>query len=289
MSVISSRTKRDILTSWGSAGIAVVGCSPLEVIKMNAQVTPTDNTLRRMFKNVYRIHGIRGYYKGLVASLAAQPGYWTFYWPIYNALKPRYSNADGSIDLHKKIGIVFGSSLVASVAVNPLFVFKTRFQTSVLQQKLDGTPKHPNLTYKKLIQDIASKEGIRGFYKGNLVAQIKNTQMILQMPLFDYFNSAPWNPLEKSNFVLVDRSFVSGVVAKTIASCMVYYPIDCVRTNLRNEVENCSIAHIVKKIYKRPGGLVNFYRGVGVYWISAVPTFGVIMYAYERMQTYFRD
>jgi hypothetical protein len=36
---------------------------------------------------------------------------------------------------------------------------------------------------------MIKKEGIRGFYKGNLVAQFKNTQMVIQMPLFDYFTS----------------------------------------------------------------------------------------------------
>lgn len=279
--MFSQDTKRDIVNSWTKSVGAVALCSPLELIKMNAQVTSSQKTIGSMFKSVYKTHGFKGFYKGLGVSLLAQPGYWTFYLPIYNNLKKRYSNNDGTIDFQKKMGIVFGSSMVASMTVNPLFVFKTRFQTSVLKTKPDGTLKYPKMNYLKMAKDIARKEGIRGFYKGNLVAQIKNTQMIIQMPLYDYLNEHPGNPLKKNNFILFDKSFVSGIVSKTVASCVVFYPVDCIRTNIRDNVQNKSIAQIVKQIYSRPGGALNFYRGVGIYWLSAVPTFGTFMYLYE--------
>ena len=56
------------------------------------------------------------------------------------------------------------------------------------------------------------------------------------------------------------------------------------RTNLRSNVANKSIMQIVRDIYGRPGGIANFYRGVVIYWISAVPTFGVLMYMYENSE-----
>lgn len=280
--MFSKETRRDIFASWGSSGAAVIGCSPLEILKMNAQVTSSKKTIRWMFKDIYRTHGVQGFYKGLKVSLLAQPGYWTFYFPIYNNLKPKFSNKDGTIDIHKKMGIVFGSSLIASMAVNPLFVFKTRFQTSVLKKNTNGTLKYPKLNYWQMAKDISKHEGIRGFYKGNFVAQIKNTQMIIQMPLYDYLNTHPSNPLQKSNIPILDRSFMSGVISKTVASCMIYYPIDCIRTNIRDNIDNKSIMQIVKHIHSKPGGFLNFYRGVGIYWLSAVPTFGMIMYIYEK-------
>jgi hypothetical protein len=173
---------------------------------------------------------------------------------------------------------VFIASCVASLVVNPLFVLKTRFQTTAVLTDA------PQVTYRRLIQNIASGEGVRGFFKGNLVAQVKNTQMVIQMPLFDYLQTAEWNPLGSSNFVMIDRTFVSGVIAKTVASCVIYYPIDSIRTNIRNEVKTQSLYNTIQQIYGRPGGIINFYRGVGVYWISAVPTFGIIMYAYEKLK-----
>jgi dicarboxylate transporter 10 len=282
--LIQEKTKKDIVNSWGSAGLAVVATSPLEVIKMNAQVTSSNISIGSMFKDVYKTHHLKGFYKGLGASILAQPGYWTFYWPIYNNLKDKYS-VNGQLDFSKKMGIIFASSSIASMIINPFFVFKTRFQTSVMEKNTDGTLRNPNMTYKSLIYDMAKKEGIRGFYKGNLVAQFKNTQMMVQMPLYDYINeSGPMNSLfGKSDIILLDKAFLSGVAAKTVASCVLYYPIDSIRTNIRNNVENKSIRTIVKDIYKRPGGLLNFYRGVGIYWISAVPTFGTIMYIYEKL------
>lgn len=285
--LLSQKTQRDIVTSFSSSVISVVACSPLEVLKMNAQVTSANVTVKGLFKDIYKSHGIQGFYKGLGVSVLAQPSYWACYWPIYNTLKVKFQNPGGDINLHTKMGIIFGSSLVSSMAVNPLFVFKTRFQTSVLKKNAYGSVLHPRLSYATLISDIARKEGIRGFYKGNLVAQIKNTQMVLQMPLFDYFNSSPNNPLGKSNFVLLDRSFVSGVLAKSIASCLIYYPIDSIRTNIRDNIENKSILQITRQIYARPGGVLNFYRGVGIYWISSVPAFGVLMYFFDKFEKNF--
>lgn len=290
MNLFSERTKRDILNSWGSAGLAVVATSPLEVIKMNAQVTSSKLTISSMFKDVYKTHRVGGFYKGLASSMIAQPGYWTFYWPLYNNLKDTYS-INGQLDLAKKMGIIFVSSSVASMIINPFFVFKTRFQTSVMKKNIDGTLKNPNITYKSLITDMAKNEGIRGFYKGNMVAQFKNTQMMIQMPLYDAINnSAMMNSFfGKNDIIFLDKSFLSGIAAKTVASCMIYYPVDSIRTNIRDNVENKSITSIVKDIYRRPGGFLNFYRGVGIYWVSAIPTFGTIMYIYEKLQSLHSD
>lgn len=283
---INEKTKKDISSSSLSASVAVLACSPLELVKMNSQVTSSQMIVRGMFSDVYRTFGLRGFYKGLGASMIAQPGYWTIYMPIFNNLKDKYSNEDGTIDLSKKMSIIFLSSSIASMAVNPLFVFKTRFQTSVLKKNVDGSLKHPKMSYSTLIKNMISQEGIRGFYKGNMVAQFKNTQMLIQMPLYDFlYNNEIMNRLfSKSDIPFLDKSFVSGVLAKTVASCVVYYPIDSIRTNLRDNVENKSISRIVKDIYSRPGGIFNFYRGVGIYWISAVPTFGIIMYGIEKLK-----
>jgi len=281
--MFTDQTRQDVAKAWGSSVTAVTVCSPLEVLKINAQVTPHNSSIRTMFKDIYRTHSFRGFYKGYGVSLLAQPGYWSIYLPIYNSLKSKIQNEDGTLDLHKKFAAVFCSSTIASVSVNPLFVFKTRFQTSVFKKGTDGTLKHPKVSYIQMAKDIAKEEGLRGFYKGNLVAQVKNTQMLLQMPLHDFLNNHPLNPLESSSFFLFDRAFVSGTIAKTVASCMVFYPVDVIRTNLRDQVENKSVMQIVHEIYRRPGGILNFYRGVGIYWLSAVPTFGLTMYVYENL------
>ena len=77
-------------------------------------------------KKVYREEGYRGFYKGLVASMLAQPGYWSIYMPVFNNLKDRFSSNDGSINFYKKMWVIFTASSISSMAVNPLFVFKTR-------------------------------------------------------------------------------------------------------------------------------------------------------------------
>lgn len=267
----TNNTARDITTSGLSSLLTVVACSPLEVLKINAQVTPSTNSVRGMVVDIYKTHSPRGFYKGLGVSCLAQPSFWMFYWPIYNKLKANAIETHGSFSTQNKMASVFIASLTGSMAVNPLFVFKTRFQTSVLKEPGTGQ----KITYVGLARDIYQKEGIRGLYKGNFVAQIKNTQMVIQMPLYDYLNSQLQQP------------FVCGVLAKTIASCVIYYPIDAIRTNIRDTVENKSIVQTIRTIYKRPGGILNFYRGVGIYWLSAVPAFGLLVTLFEKMEKYF--
>lgn len=285
MLMLSQETKNDIVKSFGSSVFAVSVCSPLEVLKMNAQVTATTSktSVHRMFKDIYQTHGIKGYYKGLGVSLLAQPGFWAFYFPVYNFIKPKFTKEDGSFELYHKIGCVTAATTVASVIVNPLFVFKTRIQTSVLKKNIDGSLQYPKPSYTEMARNIFLKEGIRGFYKGTFVAQLKNSQMMIQMPLHDYIKNHPSNPLDKSNIIIFDRAFVSGTISKTITSCLLFYPMDVVRTNLRDQVEYKSILQITKEIYKRPGGFLNFYRGVGTYWLSAVPAFGLTMFVYESI------
>jgi hypothetical protein len=300
--MLSSKTKNDIK----AAGIAAVGgillTTPLEVIKMNAQVTSTNVTVHGMFKDVYRTHGLKGFYKGLGVSLCSQPGFWVLYFPVYNNLfgyvKDNYQynpnrstwlqlkREDGTLTNNAKAGVILVSSLVASMTVNPLFVYKTRFQTSVLKKNPDGSLKYPNMTYKSLARDVWKYEGIRGLYKGNLVAQIKGTQMIPQMFVYDYFKSASWNPLKENHIMILDRAFMAGIAAKTISSFM-FYPMDVVRTNIRDNVENKSILRVVKDVAGRPGGVLNFYRGYGIYWVSAIPMFGMFTYSYDKIQKYF--
>lgn len=288
--MFSNKTKRDILFSLGSSTSAVVLTSPLEVIKMNAQVTSSNVTIRGMFKDVYHTHGPKGFYKGLRVSLCGQPAFWALYHPIKNTLEDKLSNDDGSIEFSGKCGSIFTASLVASMTVNPLFVLKTRFQTSVLKKNSNGTLKYPNVRYPEMIKDLWKYEGVRGIYKGNFVAQIKNTQMVPQMLLYELLNEASWNPLQNNSLFLIDRSFLSGVAAKTLASCMIYYPVDVVRTNIRDKREKkVTILQVVREIKARRGGYLNFYRGVGIYWLSSVPTFGLITYGMNKLEKHFKD
>ena len=280
---LNERDKRNIKASLGSAIPAIILTSPLEIIKMNAQVTSGNITIRGMVKDVFRNHGIRGFYKGLGVSLCGQPMFWALYHPIKNNLHDNLANDDGSIDFWAKSSTIFAASLGASVTVNPLFVVKTRFQTSVLM------PGAGSLRYLEMIKNIFRNEGIGGFYKGNFVAQIKNTQLVPQMLLYEFIRDSSLNPLYDSNLFLIDRSFVSGVVAKTIASCIVYYPVDVIRTNIRHKTVHVSIPEVIKEVYRRPGGFLNFYRGVSVYWVSAIPTFGLITFGMNKLQIRLKD
>jgi len=99
--------KRESLPSFSSGTIAVAAASPLEVLKIQAQCTGSDRTIRQLARNIISKHGYPGFYKGMVASLIAQPAYWVGFFPLYHYIGDRYKKEDGSMDLHHKMFTVF--------------------------------------------------------------------------------------------------------------------------------------------------------------------------------------
>jgi solute carrier family 25 (mitochondrial folate transporter), member 32 len=254
------------LSGFVSSAVALSVISPIEVLKSQTQVTGKSNTVKSLAKNIYQKEGVRGFYKGLGAALATQPTFWTMYFPTYKYMKDQGYNKYLSSYLSGGVGIV---------ASNPLWVLRTRFQTEVLRNE--------HLTYPKLVNKMLTQGGVKTFYRGTGVTLIKNTQIILQFPLYEELKYICDTKYLGENSTTFERTLAymgSGALAK-IASSSLTYPMDVMRTNLRLEPPSTSWMQMIQKIHLRKGGYMNFYRGIGLYLVSSAPVFAITMGCYE--------
>ena len=236
--------------------------APIEILKAQSQVSGSED-FRGLAKNIYTKNGVRGFYKGLSSALLTQPVFWTMYFPFYNYLKSKNYNRYLSSYMAGAAGII---------ASNPLWVMRTRFQTELLRNE--------SYTYPRLIKDMMRRDGPRSFYRGTGVTLVKNSQIVIQFPLYEELklmyerSSKPFGnegPLIHS---------MCGATAKVVSSTITF-PMDVIRTNLRLEPPSTSWNQMLKKILQRPGGYKNLCRGLSLYLCSAAPTFAITMTVYE--------
>lgn len=242
---------------WMSNSAAICVCNPFEVIRSQAQITASDTSLPKLIKDVYKVQGVKGFYKGIGASLATQPTFWLLYMPTYEYLKKTYSNVPTFITSN-----VAGA--VGTLLTNPLWVLRARMQTEVLRGE--------KIRYSTFFQTIVKNEGVKSLWKGGGIALLKNLQLGIQLPLYEWLRKdGDLNP------------FISGLISKSVASSVVY-PLDVIRTNVRTAKGYVSFKEMTMCIYNRNGGLYNFYRGIPLYYLSQIPTFAITMVVFESLR-----
>lgn len=240
---------------WTSNATAMVVCSPLEVIRSQAQITGRSTSVKSLISDIYKTQSIKGFYRGLGASVITQPSFWMIYMPTYSYLKNEYPDTSKFVT-----SSVAGA--IGSVFTNPLWVLRTRLQTEAIRGDTNK--------YSSFFQNAIRKEGVTSLWKGWGIALVKNLQMGIQLPLYEALREKEYNPL------------VSGAIAKFAASSLVY-PLDVIRTNVRATVGHISFGNAVRQIYNRKGGFINFYRGMPLYLMAQLPIFGVTMLVFENL------
>ncbi len=226
---------------------------PIDAIKTNYQITNLKQKpiLNDIVKQIYTTHGIRGYYKGVSSVLMTYPLFWGIFFQ---------TNAHTN---------VFVSSAVASFVTNPLFVLKTRLQSTTHNHQ----PTNQRLSYLNLTKDIYRNEGFRGFFKGFGSTVANNTKLCLQFFAFDEMNKR------------INNIAVSSMVAKIVSST-IYYPTDLIRTNQRNLKESNSMFEVGKSIYKA-NGIKGLYNGVAIYNAISIPSFVMLMQIRDYIKKYY--
>jgi solute carrier family 25 phosphate transporter 23/24/25/41 len=174
------------LLAGGVAGVVSQGgVYPLEVLKTRVMTAGSSSDLKGMHlltdtaKNMWREAGIRAYYRGLLTAVVGVFPFAAIDMSVFDALKQSWARderkrlrvgeqATGDPGLMRVLGYGMFSGMVASCAVYPIGLVRTRLQAQ-------GTPAHPQ-TYTgamDVVQRTFRREGIRGFYKGLVPTLIK--------------------------------------------------------------------------------------------------------------------
>ncbi|EPY42468.1 solute carrier family 25 (mitochondrial carrier protein), member 16 [Angomonas deanei] len=174
------------------------------------------------------------------------------------------------------------------------------FQRIVVLQQLGQHREYNSIL--KLFRYIYQKEGITGFWKGNL------TSMIIRVPysgiqfllytqvkflLQDSLLAKHKDPQQLENKNELFEKFVlkcgAGGISATIAGAAVY-PGEVVRLRLMSGEERYKkIIPTIGLIYKETHSLKNFYRGLGASLMQKVPDILVSFATYESIKYFLLD
>ncbi|KAJ1565506.1 hypothetical protein HK096_002403 [Nowakowskiella sp. JEL0078] len=184
---------------------AIAGCAsaiascPFDVVKVrkqNHQIKPLPanplypNKIRypgtfSSLKKVYQKEGLRGLYRGVGPTVAGYLPTWAIYFGAYgwskNWLASKWDRKESDSIVHVFAAMFSGTA--SSIAVNPLWVVRTRIMTQPAIPT-STTPYHYNSTLEAL-STITRVEGFWALYKGLGPSLMGVSHVAIQFPLYE--------------------------------------------------------------------------------------------------------
>lgn len=277
--------------------IAATFVCPLDVIKTRLQVhglpklgvgAPKGSVLVSSLEQIFYKEGLRGMYRGLSPTILALLPNWAVYFTVYEQLKSRLGSDDGNHQLSVGANMMAASGAGAAtiVAINPLWVVKTRFQTQGMKAGV--------LPYKSTVsalRRIAHEEGIRGLYSGLVPALAGITHVAIQFPIYEQVKGYLANRRDEAavdkhpTFDVLVASSVSKICASTLT-----YPHEVVRSRLQDqghhsEKRYTGVTDCVRKIIQQEG-ISGFYRGCATNLLRTTPAAMITFTSFEMINRF---
>lgn len=253
-----------LLNGFMSAAIAMYVTHPFDTIKTQYQANNQGCNIKSIVRNIYQQQGINGFFKGCASTLPTYPVFWGIFFSIRNQ-NIKYSDNY----IINSIATNFLASTIASTICNPLFVLKTRKQTLVTKNQINGS-------YFREISTIYQLDGIRGFGKGLPVTLLSNLRFIIQFPLYDIIMVKTFQNI-----------FFSSIISKLTANTL-FYPTNIIGTIQRDHNGKLSIKSAINSLYQIHG-FKGLYRGLWLYNIASVSNFTIMMIVKDKLDKLHRD
>jgi len=150
-----------ILSGITSGAVAISFAQPTDVVKVRMQAArgatgSVPVTSGDMYKSIYRERGLKGLWVGLLPNMARNSVVNATELVAYDTFKDffiRNKILNDGLSCHFSAG--FAAGFMATLVASPIDVVKTRVMNS-----------SENSSFIKCAQELASKEGFFGFYKG---------------------------------------------------------------------------------------------------------------------------
>ncbi|MDP2439881.1 MAG: MC/SLC25 family protein [archaeon] len=262
---------------------------PFDLLRVRLQVEAvkpgsaswSPRVLARHVRGIWGAHGPRGFYAGLSGGLLGPAAAWGSWYGAYTFFKSaEYARLCERLpDLGlppalRNFGAGIQAGLVMSVVTNPIFVTKTRMQTAAA---------FPPPSLALAASQIYRADGLRGFYRGFLLAVPLTTHAALHWAIYEQFKEAilgrnPSRGLTKTETLAVASS--SKVVAAVST-----FPLQLMRTCLMAEHGATSwgrIPQLTTGIW-RANGIMGFYSGFLAHLLRTVPNSTLTMFIIEHL------
>ena len=180
----------NLIASATAAGVAEISTVPFCLIKTNYQ--NSNNDLLTTIKNIYKVNGLKSFYKSSTPAIASQMLSTSSKYTVYSYL----GNKDDTYLSKIKNGIIAGS--ISSVMTHPVDVVKIHYQMSNM----------------KLLSEFSFSLLYRGYSKTFAKATIGSSMFL---PIYDCVNKQ------------LDNSFLASGISAVISTTLLH-PIDYAKT-----------------------------------------------------------
>eukprot|EP00041_Stephanoeca_diplocostata_P006558 m.88392 g.88392 ORF g.88392 m.88392 type:complete len:340 (+) comp16430_c0_seq8:271-1290(+) len=250
------------------------------------QHVPPSNSLRGIWhslRSIVQAEGAAALYSGLAPGLITVPMFWASYFPVYEAIKQRFSH-DESLGMTRAPAwaIHAGSSVLAGgmadVLTNPLWVIRTRLQTNALRGEASGCS-----SMVAEARRMYAAEGGRAFFKGLKATLLGLSHTALQFPIYEHIKQQ-WRDDDGSlsTVNLMGASAISKVAASTAT-----YPHEVIRARMqytRTDIgERMPTLTGTFRAVIAQSGVRGLYAGLALNLVRVVPSCVATFLTYEYL------
>ncbi|TXT15614.1 hypothetical protein VHUM_00117 [Vanrija humicola] len=276
---------------------------PLDLVKVRFQLADANAPKHRFGRALYdvladavRADGWRGLYRGLGPNLVGGAGSWGLYFLFYNMIKKQMQGGDPTYrtSAGQHLLAAAEASAITAMLTNPIWVVKTR---------VFATPaKDPN-AYSGLwrsLKRIYAAEGMRGLYRGSLLALVGVSNGSIQFATYEEFKrrrierkqrkfaerGREWRQEDEK---LTNTEYILTSGASKFVAIALTYPYQVVRARVQNGApgQQQSALKVIAETYRREG-LLAFYKGLGTNALRILPGTCTTFVVYENLVWAFR-